>query len=239
MTSPNDLERYPIKYSRFSSHTRISKIIAATIPRKDLTRVLDVGCSKGGLFRLLPVGSILYLGVEPHLEDFKEAQRLGVPVLNLDALKAIKETRDQFDFVIYADVLEHIANPEKILIETHRVMAPGSKVIVSVPNIAHFSIRLLLLFGKWNYTQRGILDNTHLRFFTRKSLGQFARKNDYKVVRWFYTPIPIEALPIRLPSLIFDFVDYLNYSVTRLIPQLFAFQFVVVLEPALKQENTE
>ncbi len=239
MTSPKNLERYPIKYSRFSSHTRISKIIASAIPQKDLIKVLDVGCSKGGLFRLLPIDPILYLGVEPHLEDFKEAQRLGVPVLNLDALQALKETSDQFDFVIYADVLEHIANPGKILNETHRVIAPGSKVIVSVPNIAHFSIRFLLLFGNWNYTQRGILDNTHLRFFTRKSLSQFASKNNYKVVRWIYTPIPIEAFPVRLPSLIFDFSDYLNYLFTRLMPRLFAFQFVVVLEPVRNQGNAK
>ena len=170
MINLKKIERYPIKNSRFSSHIRISRIIKAAVPLNEKISVLDVGCSKGGLFKLLPRESISYLGVEPHLEDFEDAQKLGIPALNLDANDALREINDLFDFVVFADVLEHIANPEKVLIETHKALTPNGKVIISVPNIAHFSIRLLLFFGLWNYTQRGILDKTHLRFFTKKSL---------------------------------------------------------------------
>ncbi len=237
MLNLNKIERYPMKYSRFSSHTRISRIIHAAVSHNEKTSVLDVGCSKGGLFKLLPGESITYLGVEPYLEDFTEAQKLGIPVLNLDAHDALREVNDLFDFVVFADVLEHIANPETVLIETHKVLTPNGKVVISVPNIAHFSTRLLLFFGLWNYTQRGILDKTHLRFFTKKSLKKFVTENSFEVVDWIYTPIPIEALPLRIPSFLFNIFDYLNYSVTRFMPRLFAFQFVVILVPKLNQEN--
>ena len=65
--------------------------------------------------------------------------------------------------LVYGDVIEHLSDPLRIMRELNRHLAPGAVVIVSVPNVAHLSVRLSLLFGRFEYQDRGILDRTHLR----------------------------------------------------------------------------
>ncbi|MCI0351146.1 MAG: class I SAM-dependent methyltransferase, partial [Acidobacteriales bacterium] len=74
------------------------------------------------------------------------------------------------DLLLFLDVLEHLPNPEKLLRHLTAKLAPGGTVIVSLPNIAHLSVSIpLLVWGRFNYADAGILDRTHLRFFVRES----------------------------------------------------------------------
>ena len=75
----------------------------------------------------------------------------------------------QFDVLIFADVLEHVPWPVGVLKKYLRWLAPGGRVIVSLPNVGLWSVRFAHLFGRWEYEETGVLDRTHLRFFTRKS----------------------------------------------------------------------
>src|SRR3989475_12610532 len=92
-------------------------------------------------------------------------------VANLD--REIPLLDGPFDAIVYEDVLEHLVDPLRVLSELDRHLAPEGFVIASVPTIAHLYIRLLLLCGRFDYIDRGILDRSHLRFFRARSLRAF------------------------------------------------------------------
>ena len=226
--------RYPLKLSKFSSHSKVRNIIYSKIPLKGKLKILDVGCAKGNLFHLLPKEGVDYIGIEPFKEDYLDAKNKGIQVIYADAEVGIAKIKKHFDVVVFADVLEHLTNPEKVLLETKSILNKKGHVIISVPNVAHFSTRFLLLFGQWNYTDRGILDRTHLKFFTRRSLIQLMENNGFEIARWEYTPIPIESLSVGIPQKLFGIVDFINYLITKLYPKVFAFQLIVLVRPKKK-----
>lgn len=129
--------------------------------------VLDVGCAQGSLALML-AGRADVWGVEGnpsaigvaklHCKDVYEAD------LNLrDSVPPIDQL---FDVVVFADVLEHVLDSRRVLREYSAFVKPEGVIIVSLPNIAHWRIRAKLLMGNFDYTEYGIMDDTHLRFFT-------------------------------------------------------------------------
>src|SRR5690349_10310463 len=100
----------------------------------------------------------------------------------------------RFDKILLLDVLEHLAAPERILRAAAHLVKPTGQVIVSVPNVAHLVVRLMLLFGYFNYADRGILDRTHLRFFTKSSIARLLAENGYSIVSRKMSVIPLEVL---------------------------------------------
>ena len=82
-----------------------------------------------------------------------------------------------FDVILAGDVLEHLINPQQVLSRAARLLLPGGKIVVSLPNIGHVDVRLSLLQGRFDYTPYGLLDATHLRFFTLKTIEDLARKS--------------------------------------------------------------
>ncbi len=137
--------------------------------------VLDVGCGSGAFGRLLRAtrpGLELW-AVEPDVAAARAAEAGFDRVLVGDfPHDELPETR--FDVVVFADVLEHLARPEDALDAARRLLAPGGRVVASIPNVRNWQavLRPLLLRGSWTYTERGILDSTHLRFFTRRSMSE-------------------------------------------------------------------
>ena len=136
-------------------------------------RVLDVGCATGYLARQLGSQGCKVSGVEidakaaemaqPYLED------LVVADLNTARLSSLFPPRS-FDVIIFADVLEHLLDPAQVLRDSLELLAPDGHIVMSVPNVAHGGVRLALLQGRWNYTETGLLDRTHVRFFTYSTL---------------------------------------------------------------------
>src|SRR5262249_11276316 len=103
---------------------------------------------------------------------------------------------DRFDAIVYADVLEHLADPLRVLRELNASLAPGGQVVISIPNVAHLWVRLSLLAGRFEYRDRGILDRDHLRFFTQRSLQSLLTAAGLAIVRQTVTPVPIfEVVP--------------------------------------------
>lgn len=86
-----------------------------------------------------------------------------------------------FDYVIMGDVLEHLFDTDNALKKVHKWLKPGGRLVVSVPNIAHISILAQQLQGDWEYVDAGILDRTHVRFFTEQTIQLYLLKNGYKV----------------------------------------------------------
>jgi len=112
------------------------------------------------------------VGIEINAEAADRAAAIceKVIVADLDYVDFDQELgSDRFDVVVAADVLEHLKDPVSVLSALRKFLVPGGYVVISVPNIAHLSVRLALLAGKFPYAEGGLLDRTHLRFFTRES----------------------------------------------------------------------
>lgn len=133
-------------------------------------RVLDVGCATGYVARELVAHGCTVSGLEISEEAAEQAkphlQRLVIG--DLETLDLVGEFgRASFDAVMFGDVLEHLRDPVPVLSQTRELLAPGGFIVISIPNIAHGDVRLALLQGRWDYRPLGLLDETHLRFFTR------------------------------------------------------------------------
>lgn len=220
--------RYPFKRSRYSSHSVISLWVYTEVKnQRRRIKVLDIGCAQGQLISEMDKEFVDSMGVEPNSHDFELARRKGLNVFQMSAHEAVSEISEKFDVIIFADVLEHLQNPEHILEKCKKILAKDGSVIISVPNVAHFSNRLGLLFGQWNYKNRGILDDSHLRFFTLKTARRLCNNSGYRIIELSYTPIPLEAIIKTKFGITFKFFDFLNYRLTVLYPRLFAYQIIL------------
>jgi 2-polyprenyl-3-methyl-5-hydroxy-6-metoxy-1,4-benzoquinol methylase len=135
-------------------------------------RVLDVGCAAGVLGAALKQSGAAHVsGVEPQPAAAARARTRLDRVVEGDALSvALPFTPGEFDLLIFADVLEHLPDPEAALRRYLTYLAAGGRVVVSVPNYRFYSVLWRLLVDRWSYTDSGIRDRTHLRIFTRRSL---------------------------------------------------------------------
>jgi len=150
------------------SHTQIVEHIKGTGRR--YLRVLDVGCASGDLGGVLSAGGHHVTGIEPSAIAAASAHKKldSVFLGRFDQYPEIPNI-DRFDAVILADVLEHTATPESILVRLRSMLSPSGFLVISIPNITHASVRAMLFDGKWRYSSKGILDETHLRFYSRES----------------------------------------------------------------------
>ena len=204
-----------------STHTIILGLVG---PERD---VLDVGCSSGFLAEALARRGCRVSGVELDEESASEAvpflEQLVVGDLNrVDLVAAFGAAR--FDAIVFADVLEHLVDPADVLRRSLPLLRPGGAVVISVPNVAHGALRLALLQGRWRYTETGLLDETHLRFFTRDTLlrllvdcGLCVTDVDATVLDPLGCEVEIDDE--NLPGTIVDWV--------RHQPESFVYQFVV------------
>ena len=130
--------------------------------------VLDLGVASGEpVARELQAQSCQVFGVEIDQDAAQAASQYcrDVRVADLDDPAALAPWPDPFDVVLALDVLEHLLQPAEVLHRAMTLLNPGGFVCVSIPNIAHFSVREQLLHGRFQYTDDGLLDRTHLRFF--------------------------------------------------------------------------
>lgn len=164
-------------------------------------RVLDVGCGRAQLGEAAQAFGLHVTGVELHPEACAVARgRIDVLVeADLqDHVAVARALGDQrFDAVVFSDVLEHVAWPAQILREYRRYLAPNGRVIVSVPNVASWDSRLRLLAGRFRYSDTGLMDRTHLRFFTVATAQELLDEADFAVEAADGDPMIVRAaLPL-------------------------------------------
>lgn len=140
-------------------------------------RVLEIGCSAGrfmsGLKSERP--GLQAVGVEPHPDAGREAARVFDRLIQAPVEDALDQLAGEqpFDCVVANDVLEHLVDPWAVLRRVCEHLAPNGCVVASLPNVRHWpTLNALFLGGRWDYADSGVLDRTHLRFFTRDSLPE-------------------------------------------------------------------
>ncbi len=220
--------RYEFKPDRHSSHSMIVRWLGEGRGRP----LLDVGAADGLLARPLTAAGWRVTGLERDPAAAQSGARWceHMIVANLD--RAIPDLGGTYDAIVYGDVLEHLAEPLQVLTELNRFLAPGGFVLISLPNVAHFVIRLLLLAGRFDYLDRGILDHTHLRFFTERSLRALVADAGLVVERFAATPAPLyQVLPARFHQPWLAVTYRLNAWLANALPRLLGYQFVVLARP--------
>jgi 2-polyprenyl-3-methyl-5-hydroxy-6-metoxy-1,4-benzoquinol methylase len=188
-------------------------------------RVLEVGCSTGYLSEALQRRGCRITGVEIDATAGEAARQWCERVVIGDVESMdLAPLGSGYDVLLLADVLEHLRDPVAALRRLRPLLAPNGYAVISVPNVANWAMRLGLLAGRWNYTERGILDRTHLRFFTRKTIQSTLADGGFDI-RTFDLSAP---LPLNPPAAI----SGLAHAIGRLRPSFFAYQFVIVAVPA-------
>jgi methionine biosynthesis protein MetW len=225
----------PLRYSSTNDHpAEAPGILREFMPSG--VRVLDVGCGTGSVTAIVNAGKgNEVVGLEPDEVRAAAARARGLDVetgiLDADFL----QRRGRFDVIMFADVLEHVADPASLLRLALSGLTEKGVLLISVPNVAHWSLRLDLLRGRFIYTDYGIRDSTHLRWFTRGTLEALLRSQGLVIERFqnssgtwmseYNTRRPWKwVAPDRREQLV--------RSCTRRWPLLFGCQHVVKCRPA-------
>jgi methionine biosynthesis protein MetW len=175
---------------RYDGHTdapqEVARMLAELVPVG--SRVLDVGCGTGSVSRIIAdTRDAKIIGIEPDPCRATAARARGLQVHEQLFTPAVLQLLEAFDVIVFADVLEHVADPGNFLQLALRALLPGGRVIASVPNVAHWSVRLDLLRGRFDYQPVGIRDATHLRWFTAETVRSLFETNGLRVISLQHT----------------------------------------------------
>jgi 2-polyprenyl-3-methyl-5-hydroxy-6-metoxy-1,4-benzoquinol methylase len=228
--------RYVLKTDPHSSHSIILRWLGDGRRR----RLLDVGAADGLLSRKLTDQGWRVTAIEgdPALAQVGARHCERMITVNLD--REIPEGEGPFDVIVYGDILEHLVDPLRVLVELDRSLVPSGFVIISVPNVAHLWIRFLLLFGRFDYLDRGILDHSHLRFFTERSLRAMLADAGLSVVRFTATPAPLyQILPVSWHRRWVAATHAINAVIARKLRRVLGYQFIVLAHPKRAVEQPE
>jgi SAM-dependent methyltransferase len=168
------------------------------------SRVLEFGCASGYMSQVLRERlSASVVGVELDAEAARLAATHCDRVLVGDAEELDLEAElgvERFDAVLFADVLEHLRDPAALLRRVRPFVAEGGVVVASIPNVAHASVRLALLAGSFRYREEGLLDQGHLRFFTREGIQDLFEGAGYLITQWLRRRLELNETEIPVPS---------------------------------------
>lgn len=197
-------------------------------------RVLDVGCGNGYLAAILASRGYDVAGVEqPGGYDHLFPANVRLIPADLDA--GLPDVEGVFDYILCADVLEHLRRPERLLGQLRNRLAPGGRLIASLPNSGNIYFRLMILAGRFPQEDKGLFDRTHVRFFTLDGWRRLFAGSGYDWEQVHPTGIPVG---LRFPgaegSLLVRAAERVSYLLARLRKQLFAYQFVVVAKPHVR-----
>ena len=234
VTSPE----YRFKHDEHSSHGKIKKVIE----NLQIGNVLDVGCAGGEISEFATQIGHKVVAVDLNQPQTQLSKAIFV---QHDLDKGLPSTiNEKFDLIICADVLEHMRTPDRLLYELQERLTTSGKIVASIPNFGNWYPRTRVLLGKFDYDARGILDQSHLRFFTKKSFIRIANTAGYDVTKIWTTGTPFEVMLRGAPKRRISWETLLSVLATidrglcRLRANLFAYQFIFELTPKTSRRQT-
>jgi SAM-dependent methyltransferase len=218
-----------------SSHQQIARLVQ----RIGRAPVLDVGAAQGFLGQLLQPAGVTIDAVEPH-PLWAEHARANYRTVYASSIEAAGLPAKRYPVVVCADVLEHTVDPKAVLAQLRETATDDAFFIISLPNVAHIAVRLLLLAGRFPQMDRGIFDRTHLHFYTRTTAEAMLRDAGLQIVWARPTPVPIEQIwPPDASPAILRALMLAQRAGLLLAPALFGFQWIFVARPALPVTRRE
>ena len=217
---------YTFKDFEGSSHRILMSLIRHYAP--DGGTLLDLGAAGGELGSSLRDQFARTIGFEYNVDCLPQLSGRFDQVVITD-LERVKSLPSNLDAIVLADVLEHLRNPAAALRLVHDAVAPDGHVFISVPNIANITVRLGLLFGIFEYHDRGILDHTHLRFYTMRTIRREIERAGFRILAVRGSSVPLRLIIGRFtPEPILRLGERVLTWVTRVWRSLFAYQIILV-----------
>lgn len=223
------VSNYEIKNSPYSSHALVLSAI------KSGSRVLDLGC-EAEMAKNLIQKNCKVTGVNAHFVEIEGITKFITHDLEQSLPLSPEE---KFDYIILADVLEHLRNAPKVLLDCKKYLATDGRVILSTGNVAIWVMRVSLLFGKFNYGRRGILDETHVHLYTLDSFMSLIKQSGLHAIAVQGTSIPFELLfPRHSKAWYIKGLTWVYAKAANLWKCMFAYQFVIVAQnnPEMQEE---
>lgn len=221
-----------LQYDRSQEEAESGKYGIVLGALKPARRVLEVGCHTGYFLEVLNKHGFQAKGFEFDKEAIEVAKSKGLDVdwANAEDPRAF-QVESKFDAILLLDVLEHLRNPEETLESMRNALSEKGRLLITVPNIAYWAMRKDLLFGKWQYTDSGILDRTHLRFYNLNGWKKLFETTRYRVkqVAVADSMLICESRLKRLPIL-GSFIEMIKKPLVQTFPNFFAISFFFELE---------
>lgn len=215
-----------LKYTRLSddpdeSHQKVLGLVPPS------GRILEIGAATGYMTRALQAHGLEVVATELDSAAVAEAASQGTSLRHGQLLDVLQQSEwGSFDAVVAADVVEHVQNAAELLRSLRGCLRSGGHLVMSVPNVAHWTVRVALAMGRFEYTRTGLLDQTHVRFYTRSSLRELVKSAGFEIVQEDVT-LGLYVYPRwRSPR----FRWYQRRAVRLLAqakPTLFGYQFIV------------
>jgi SAM-dependent methyltransferase len=216
---------YALKESPYSSHS----LLLARMPAPgDRRRVLDIGCGPGYLSRILSGRGYCVTAIERALVAQLPAD---IEFLEWDLDGGLPPLAGGYDYILCADVLEHLRDPLVLLRQARAALAPGGALFASLPNSGHAYFRWNVLRGRFPQQDRGLFDRTHLRFYTWEGWRNLFAGAGFRIDSLAVSGVPVGlALPRWNPSLV-GALERASHGAARLWKTMFAYQFIVTARP--------
>lgn len=205
-----------VKDKSYFIHDRTD--IFKLVPR-DARRVLDVGCGTGTLGKRLKDLGMELIGIERDPDSCKEAERYLDKAICCDAENAELDFEEKsFDCIIYGDILEHFYDPQAVLKKYRRYLKDDGFIVASIPNVRYYKMLIRLLCGTWDYVDSGMLDISHIRFFTLINIKEMFCEAGFEICsigRNIVSSRGFRVLNFIFLNLLRDFLTYQYYIVAR------------------------
>lgn len=209
------------------SHTKLLKLVQPG------SRVLEIGCATGYLTRYMREAldcKVTCIEIDADAAQCAKPFSEEIIVGDIESLNLSEALRDRrFEIILMADVIEHLKNPSIILNDIRPFLKDTGYILLSIPNVAHGSVSLALLNGKWEYRDLGLLDETHLRFFTKESILDLMRESHFLTGRLDRTIIDPRDTEIKI-----DWEKYPEEVAEHLRkenPEFQTYQFIIKAYP--------
>ena len=220
---------YQFKDFEGSSHRILIDLVARHASRGGL--LIDLGAAGGELGAALRPQFSRTFGFEYDVEQIGRLKGRFDHVVIAD-LERINGLPKNADAIVLADVVEHLRQPSEVLRLARESLSPRGLLFLSVPNIANVTVRIGLLFGIFRYRDRGILDSTHLRFYTKRTIRDEIERAGFELVALRGSSVPIRLIIGRfLPDPALHLGERLLTAATRVWKALLAYQIILVARP--------
>jgi len=216
---------YTFKDFEGSSHRILIDLIRRFTPRGG--RLLDLGAAGGELGAAVRDHFDGTIGFEFEVDRIGQLRGRFDQAVIAD-LETVRRLPANAKVIVLADILEHLRDPKALLECVRQSLINGGQLFVSVPNIANVTVRIGLLFGIFEYRERGILDESHLRFYTMQAIKRELETAGFRIIAIRGSSVPLRLIVPWMPEFLLRIGERLLTIVTRIWRSLFAYQIIIV-----------